>query len=146
MSGLGVEECLIRWKVGVKIFRELSDSFLSIEKSVLLNLNDLLLVVKRSGHWRRVNFIINLLLFHFYYKSILLIKNLYQFTFHQIILIYYFSLVYLKQVYNLNCKFNWIFIKIKPINMKRLAQMSSLLFVSKQFICTNPDQYDYPFV
>ena len=30
--------------------------------------------------------------------------------------------------------------------MKRLARISSLLFLSKKFICTNPDQYDYPFV
>lgn len=30
--------------------------------------------------------------------------------------------------------------------MRRLAKLSSLLFVGKQFICTNPDQYDYLFV
>ena len=30
--------------------------------------------------------------------------------------------------------------------MKKIAKLSSLLFVSKNFLCTNPDQYQYPFV
>lgn len=30
--------------------------------------------------------------------------------------------------------------------MRRLARISSLLFVGKQFTCTNPDHYEFPFV
>lgn len=30
--------------------------------------------------------------------------------------------------------------------MRRIARISSLLLVGKHFMCTNPDQYDYPFV